>query len=145
MPSHPPFLWAVFILLPFLLSVSLWATFPPELVWPQRVALSGGCLVLYTLCTCIRGRRALCALAAGPFPCPHNCSYYNTAPGFSYSSLCCLKDGQLYGKALGTGFVGMYGPTQCLGRAGQWISWPQEGKKIKKKKRDCKNKSRNTY
>jgi hypothetical protein len=31
-----------------------------------------------------------------------------------------------YGKALGTDFVGMYGPTQCLGRAGQWICWPQE-------------------
>jgi hypothetical protein len=63
----------------------------------------------------------VCALASGPPPCPHDCSYYNAAPGHSYSNLYCLKDGQLDGKALGTGFVGMYVPFQCLGRAGQWI------------------------
>jgi hypothetical protein len=50
----------------------------------------------------------------------------NAAPGFSYSNFCCLRNGQLYGKALDPGFVGIYGPTQCLGRAGQWVCWPQE-------------------
>jgi hypothetical protein len=49
----------------------------------------------------------VCTLAAGPPPCPHDCSYYNVAPGCSYSNLRCLKNGHLYGKALGTGFVDM--------------------------------------
>jgi hypothetical protein len=44
-----------------------------------------------------------------------------------------FKNGQLYGKTFGTGFVGMYGPSQCLGRAGQWICWPQKGTKNLKK------------
>jgi hypothetical protein len=39
-------LWAVYILA---LSVGLWATSPSEWTWPQRVALSGGYLVLCTL------------------------------------------------------------------------------------------------
>jgi hypothetical protein len=60
----------------------------------------------------------VCTLAASPSPCPHDCSYYNAMPDSSYN-LCCLKNGQLYGKALGTGFVSMYAPTQWLGRAGQ--------------------------
>jgi hypothetical protein len=70
-------------------------------------------------------------LTVGPPLCPHDCSYYNAVHGCSYSNLHCLRDGQLYGKALGTGFVGMYSSSQCLGRAGQWICWPQEGTKNK--------------
>jgi hypothetical protein len=68
----------------------------------------------------------VCTLAVHLPPCPHDCSYYNAAPGYSNSSLFCLRNGQLYGKALGTGFVGMYGPTQCLGRTDQWVCWPRE-------------------
>jgi hypothetical protein len=76
-------------------------------------------------------------LAAVLPPCPHDCSYYNAAPGCSYSNLHCLKNEQLYGKTLGTGFVSVYGPTQCFGRAGQWICWPQERTKGENfKKRD---------
>jgi hypothetical protein len=66
----------------------------------------------------------VCALAAGPPPCPHDCSLLQCCAWLLYSKLCCLKDGKIYGKGLGTGFVGMYGPTHCLGRAGQWICWP---------------------
>jgi hypothetical protein len=74
-------------------------------------------LIYHALCALLL--LIVCALAAGPSPCPHDCNYYSTAPGCSSSNFHCLRNGQLHEKALGTGFVGMYGPTQSLGRADQ--------------------------
>jgi hypothetical protein len=48
-------------------------------------------------------------LGGNPPPCPHDCSYYNTAPSCSISNFLCLRNGQLYGKPLGTDFIDMYG------------------------------------
>jgi hypothetical protein len=87
----------------------------------------------------------VCTLAVGPPPCPHDCSYYNAEPGCCNSNFLCLKNGQLYGKALGPGFVSLYGPTQCFGKADQWVCWPQEGTKGENKKQKKLQKQKLKY
>jgi hypothetical protein len=81
------------------------------------------CPASYALLTLIA-----CTLAVDPLPHPHDCSYTDATSGCSIRNSRCLRNGQLYKKALGTGFISMYGPSQCPGRAGQWICWPQKGK-----------------
>jgi hypothetical protein len=88
-------------------------------------------------------------LAADPPFCPNDCSYYNTVhwlPGCSNSNFQCLKNGQLYGKALGTVFVSMYVPPNPLGEHASRSVGHRRGQmeKIKKNKRGYKNKSWNT-
>jgi hypothetical protein len=43
------FLWVVYILVPFILSVGLWATSSHEWTWLQQLALSGGYIILCAL------------------------------------------------------------------------------------------------
>jgi hypothetical protein len=49
MLSVHPFLWVTLVLIPSLLSISLWATSPPEWKWPHHTSLCFGYLILFTL------------------------------------------------------------------------------------------------
>jgi hypothetical protein len=79
----------------------------------------------------------VCTLAEGLPPSPHDCSYYNAVPSCN-SNFCCLKNEQLYGKALGTGFVGIMVPPNALGEQGSGSVGHKRGQrqKILKKKRE---------
>jgi hypothetical protein len=78
MLSLHPFLWAVVILVP-LLSVGLWATsFQVDMAPVRSLKWWASCPVYPALCALLP--LIVCALAADPPPCPHDCSYYNAAP-----------------------------------------------------------------
>jgi hypothetical protein len=68
-----------------------------------------------------------CALAAHPCPAPMIAVTLMLCLAVPSETPRYLKNGQLYGKALGIGFISMFVLSQCPGRAGQWICWPQEG------------------